>query len=203
MQQRKPQTRSLETRRKLREATLDTIIDVGLPRASTLKINLRAGVSNGAQQHHFPTRSELIVSSLEDLTEEYTDQLHGHLSDIAESGSLTSVLRLIASAAAEHERYRLCWVEAMVAARTSPELAEAMRPLDIAKTERFRDAAERISTCDASLAADIAELTAYLVRGMALQRSLHAGGDFDRLLDLWYMMVESVTTGGAKQRLPQ
>ena len=193
MQQRKPQARSVETRRRLREATLDTIVDVGLPRASTPRINERAGVSNGAQQHHYPTRSELIVSSLEELTNEFTDQLDRHLDEIAQSGTLTTVLRLIASTADEHERYRLCWIEAMVAARTSPELADALRPLDRAKTERFRDVAARIATCDADMAADIAELTTYLVRGMGLQRNLHSASDFERLLDLWCTMVETTT----------
>jgi hypothetical protein len=50
MSDRKPQARSLDTRRRLREATLDTIVEVGLPRASTPKINERAGVSSGAQR---------------------------------------------------------------------------------------------------------------------------------------------------------
>ncbi len=203
MSERKPQARSLDTRRRLREATLDTIVEVGLPRASTPKINERAGVSNGAQQHHYPTRSELIVSSLEDLTNEYTDQLNRHLDEVAPTDALTTVLRLIASTATKHERYRLCWIEAMVAARTSPELAEAMRPLDNAKTERFRDVAARVATCDAALAADIAELTTYLVRGMGLQRSLHPDSDFDRFIDLWCAMVEVATADETKLNLSQ
>lgn len=198
MSDRKPQARSVDTRRRLREATLDTIVDVGLPRASTPKINERAGVSNGAQQHHFPTRSDLIVSSLEELTNEYTGQLDRHLDSVAPSEGLTTVLRLIASNATEHERYRLCWIEAMVAARTSPDLGDAMRPLDNAKTERFRAVAARVATCDAGLAADIAELTAYLVRGMGLQRSLHPDADFERFIDLWCAMIETATADETK-----
>jgi len=106
-------------------------------------------------------------------------------------------VRLIASTADEHERYRLCWIEAMVAARTSPDLSEAMRPLDRAKTERFRAVAARVATCDADIAADIAELTTYLVRGMGLQRSLHPADNFERLLDLWCGMVETAIAGAA------
>lgn len=190
---RKPQARSLETRRRLREATLDTIVDVGLPRASTPKINERAGVSNGAQQHHYPTRSELIISSLEELTNEFIGQLDAHIDDVASTGSLETVLRLIASTAEEHERYRLCWIEAMVAARTSPELGEALRSLDHAKTERLRAAAARVVESDQDRIADIAELTIYLVRGMGLQRNLHPGADFARLFDVWCSMVEAAT----------
>lgn len=199
MPQRKPQARSLETRRRLRDATLDMIVEVGLPRASTPKINERAGVSNGAQQHHYPTRAELIVASLEDLTNEYTSQLDRHFDEVADTGTLADVLRLIASTAEQHERYRLCWIEAMVAARTSAELADALRSVDRTKTRRFRDLAARVERRDAELAADIAELTTYLVRGMGLQRSLHPGDDFSRLLDLWLSIVTAAVENGARR----
>lgn len=192
MEQRKPQARSVETRRRLREATLDTIVEEGLPRASTQKINQRAGVSNGAQQHHYPTRAELIVSSLEELTNEFIGQLEAHIDGIERNDTLVTLLRIIASTANEHERYRLCWIEAMVAARTSPEIAEAMRSLDHAKTERLRQVAARIAGCDPELAANIAELTVYLVRGMGLQRSVHPEADYSQLLNLWFDMVDSV-----------
>lgn len=197
MEQRKPQARSLETRRRLRAATLDMIVEEGLPRASTQKINQRAGVSNGAQQHHYPTRAELIVSSLEELTNEFIDQLEVHIGGIEGDDTLGTVLRLIASTADEHERYRLCWIEAMVAARTSPEIADAMRSLDHAKTERFRQVAARIAGCDPDLAANIAELTIYLVRGVGLQRSLHPDADYGQLIDLWFDMVDSVIAGSS------
>ena len=193
MHQRRTQARSLETRKRLRDATLDTIVDVGLPLVSTPKINARAGVSNGAQQHHYPTRAELIVAALEELTSEYTGQLDRYIDAIGDNATLMTVLRLIASAADDHERYRLCWIEAMVAARTSPEIAEAMRPLDRVKTDRFRQIAARIATNDPERAADIAELTTYLVRGMGLQKSLHPDIDLEPLLDRWCAMVEATT----------
>ena len=194
MQERKPQARSLETRRRLMDATLDTIVEVGLPRASTPKINERAGVSNGAQQHHYPTRSELIVSALDESTTNYTSQIENLIEQVPQGSlSLTEFLRIIASTADVHQRYRLCWLEAIVAARTDPELGDAMRPLDQAKTDLFRDIAARLSPDDAELAADLAELTTYLVRGMAVQRGVHDATDFDRLFDLWCKTVETVT----------
>ena len=188
---RKPQARSLETRRRLRDATLDTIVEVGLPRASTPKINRRAGVSNGAQQHHFPTRSELVAAALEELTARFTSQIEQLVARDDARLSLVDFFRLIASTAPAHERYRLCWVEAMVAARTDPDLAEVMRPLDQAKTDRWRDIAARLASADPDLAADLAELNTYLVRGFVVQRGVHDGADFERLFDLWCDMVEA------------
>jgi AcrR family transcriptional regulator len=195
MHKRKTQARSLDTRRRLLDATLDTIVEVGLPRASTPKINRRAGVSNGAQQHHYPARSDLLVAALEDATDRFTDRLDRHIGELAVGGDvLIQLLQLIASTAPEYERYRLCWVEAMVAARTDAELADAMRPLDRAKTDRFRSIAARLTAADENVVADLVELTVYLVRGMAVQRGVHSGdsaADLDRLFDLWCTMVEA------------
>lgn len=196
MQKRKPQARSLQTRQRLRDAAIDTIVEVGLPKASTPRINEKAGVSNGAQQHYYPTRSDLIISSLEELTNEYTGQLEGHLEHISPGGAITDVLRLIASSARQHHRYRLCWNEAMIAARTSPELAEALRPLGLAKNERLKNAAITVAEGNEEQVADIAELTIYLVRGMALQQSLHPDADYERLLNVWCGMAESVLARG-------
>lgn len=192
MSDRRPQARSLETRRRLLDATIETIDDVGLPRASTPRINQRAGVSNGAQQHHYPTRSQLITAALEELTTTFTQQIEKLASKSTTAPlTLTDFFRLIASTADAHERYRRCWVEAMVAARTDDELAEVLRPLDRAKTERWRDLAGRLHRADPDLAADLAELNTYLVRGMAVQGGVHSDGDLGRLFDLWCTMVDA------------
>ena len=200
MSQRRPQARSLETRRRLHNATIETIDEVGLPRASTPKINQRAGVSNGAQQHHYPTRSELIAAALEELTSTFTAQIDRLVVErTGDELSVTDFMRLIASTADAHERYRRCWVEAMVAARTDDELAEVMRPLDRSKTDRWRDIAARLHAADPDLAADLAELNTYLVRGMVVQSGVHADLDLERLLDLWCSMVEMMLNRRAAQ----
>ena len=133
---------------------------------------------------------DLITAALNDLTETFTEGVDG-LIERDDDMSFTDFLRLIASSAEAHERYRVCWVEAMVAARTDPDLADIMRPLDQAKTDRWREMATRIETAEPGLAADLAELNTYLVRGIVVQRGVHDMADLERLFDLWCTMVEA------------
>jgi len=55
------------TRQKLLEAALDSLAAVGYSGTSVAVVAARAGVSRGAAQHHFPTRTEAIVGLLADV----------------------------------------------------------------------------------------------------------------------------------------
>lgn len=57
--------RSEETRTKLLEAAVDCIGDLGYASTTTTTIALRAGVSRGALQHQFRSRSDLLVALIE------------------------------------------------------------------------------------------------------------------------------------------
>ena len=56
--------RRATTRLRLLDAAIDTIADVGYLNASTTEIARRAGVSRGAQLHHFPTKADLVGAAL-------------------------------------------------------------------------------------------------------------------------------------------
>src|ERR1700735_5744766 len=57
--------RSAETRRRLLDATVACLFERGYAGTTTTEIATRAGVSRGAQVHHFPRKDELVVSALE------------------------------------------------------------------------------------------------------------------------------------------
>ncbi len=57
--------RRAETQTALLEATVASLAEVGYARTSTNEVARRAGVSRGAQTHHYPTKSELVVAALE------------------------------------------------------------------------------------------------------------------------------------------
>ena len=57
--------RSAETRRRLLDATVACLFERGYAGTTTTEIAARAGVSRGAQLHHFPKKDELVVSALE------------------------------------------------------------------------------------------------------------------------------------------
>jgi AcrR family transcriptional regulator len=55
------------TRRALLDATLECLVDLGYSRTTTTEIARRAGVSRGAQVHHFPTKAALVEASVDHL----------------------------------------------------------------------------------------------------------------------------------------
>jgi len=59
--------RSAETRGALLDAAIDCILDLGWARTTTTEIAARAGVSRGAQLHHFPSKAELVTEAVEHL----------------------------------------------------------------------------------------------------------------------------------------
>ena len=56
-------------RGRLLEATVDLLVERGFAGTSTTLVSERAGVSRGAQLHHFPTKNALVVAAVEHLTE--------------------------------------------------------------------------------------------------------------------------------------
>ncbi|MEV6223881.1 TetR/AcrR family transcriptional regulator [Nocardia fluminea] len=57
--------RRAATRQALLEATIDTLVEVGWSALSTRAVALRAGVTLGAQQYHFPTKAALVEAAID------------------------------------------------------------------------------------------------------------------------------------------
>src|SRR3984885_8402275 len=63
------QQRREETRRALLDAAVQSVIEVGFARTTTLEVQRRANVSRGALLHHFPSKAELLVAAVDHLAE--------------------------------------------------------------------------------------------------------------------------------------
>lgn len=61
--------RRATTRAALLEACVDCLLEYGYTRLTTAAVVRRAGVSRGAQAHHFSTKAELVVAALRHLTD--------------------------------------------------------------------------------------------------------------------------------------
>lgn len=55
------------TRRKLLDATIETLVELGYARLTTIEVARRAGVSQGALFTHFATKGELLGAAVEHL----------------------------------------------------------------------------------------------------------------------------------------
>src|SRR5947208_12675209 len=79
MASRKPrqtnEERSAQTRAKVLDATVDCLIELGYAGTTTTLIAERAGVSRGAQLHHFPTKAELVAAAVAHLSHRIGEEL--------------------------------------------------------------------------------------------------------------------------------
>ena len=67
--------RTRAMRQRLLEATVDCLVEHGWSGTSTTLVSQRAGVSRGAQLHHFPTKNDLVLAAVEHLSELRGDEL--------------------------------------------------------------------------------------------------------------------------------
>lgn len=178
--------RSAQTRTALLDATVDCLIELGYARTSVHEICARAGVSKGAQQHHFTTKADLMAAAVEHLTHRIGEEI------VDAAGSLPPGPQRI------ERGVELLWqgfsgtlsaavMELWVAARTDAELKAAIRPVDRALGKSTlalftsltgESPSERTET--------LFWLTVNLIRGLALDAEI--GGDPVRrkqLLEEW------------------
>jgi AcrR family transcriptional regulator len=74
--------RRAETRAKLLDATIHSVLEVGYAATTTRRVAELAGVSQGAQTHHFPRRVDLVGAAVERLAEQRLAELRSLAADL-------------------------------------------------------------------------------------------------------------------------
>src|SRR4051794_15312740 len=69
------QDRSRLTRRRLLDAAVSSLAEIGWTATTVAVVAGRAGVSRGAAQHHFPTRESLFEAVIDHITEQRLAEL--------------------------------------------------------------------------------------------------------------------------------
>lgn len=67
--------RTAETRRRILDAVVESIAEVGFQRTTATEIARRAGVTWGAVQHHFGAKGGILEAVLEDTFERFQERL--------------------------------------------------------------------------------------------------------------------------------
>lgn len=120
--------RSASTRGRLLDATLACLCDLGYARTTTPEIARRAGLSRGAQLHHFPTKAELVTNAVEHLFERRHQEFREALARVPAGAdryaAAIDILWSMVSGPTFH-----AWLELAVAARSDPELGPAVHTL--------------------------------------------------------------------------
>ena len=120
------QERSRATQQRLLEATVDCLVEHGYAGATTTVIAERAGVSRGAQLHHYPTRAALVLAAVTHLADRRAQELRTEAQGL--NGDREQVIDMLA--AVFTGPLFVAALEVWVAARTDPELRDALVPLE-------------------------------------------------------------------------
>nr|WP_130346996.1 TetR/AcrR family transcriptional regulator [Herbihabitans rhizosphaerae] len=183
--------RSDATRELLLDATVDCLVELGYAGTSINEICRRAGVSRGAQQHHFASKAELMAQAVEHLVVKLTEQ-SGEVRGSAATKVNKTVDELWEKLSGTLFTAAL---ELWVAARTDDELRAAMEPMDrmlgrstLAGYREITDGVMKPGSVDT-----VYWMTINLIRGLALDAMI--GGDPRRhatLLNEWKRIVKTI-----------
>jgi AcrR family transcriptional regulator len=204
------QQRRDETRRALLDAAVESLIQVGFARTTTLEVQRRAEVSRGALLHHFPSKAELLVAAVDHLAEMRARELKALSAQLPPGKSRERTDAVI----------ELLWqcfsgtffqvaMELRTAARTDPELRPVLATAELALRERI------IAQARTLFGKDVAEhpgleraldLTLQLMIGAAMSAVLHTNNAesaghakrLDSLIDDWKDLFPTVLAHAAK-----
>ena len=188
--------RTRAMRLRLMEATVELLVEKGFSGTTTTLVSERAGVSRGAQLHHFPTKNDLVVAAVAHLTE-----IRGSDREAAAAGLPTGKGRTEAVVQMLGEHFGspvfTAALELWVAARTDPVLLEAVAPLERrVGRETHRLTVELLGADESAPGVrELIQATLDLVRGLGLANTL--GDDARRrcrILTVWAGTLDEVLT---------
>jgi len=121
--------RSRSTRHRLLEATVDCLVDRGWSGTTTTVVAERAGLSRGAQLHHYPTKSALVIAAVQHLADRRAAELRAEAAAVpAGRDRVEATVDLLASLFTGP--LFVAALEVWVAARTDKALRAALVPVE-------------------------------------------------------------------------
>jgi AcrR family transcriptional regulator len=172
---RSQQDRSLATQRRLLDATVGCLIDVGWSGTTTTLVAERAGVSRGAQLHHYPTKHQLVLAAVAHLIRRRAEELAAEAASLPALPVPERVDRVVDLLATSFTGPLFAAaLELWVAARTDPTLREALVPVEAQFGRDLHRLAVRLLGADESRPGvrQAVQATLDLVRGLGVANLL-------------------------------
>lgn len=185
--------RTRAMRQRLLEATVDLLVERGWSGTTTTLVSQRAGVSRGAQLHHFPTKDDLVLAAVEHLSEVRGRELAEAATKLPSGRRRT---RAVLEMLAEHFTSPVftAALELWVAARTDPNLMAAVAPLEqrIGR-EIHRRTVELLGVDEKQPGVrELVQATLDLVRGLGLANTISDDtARRKRILDQWARTLDA------------
>lgn len=191
-------------RHRLLDATIGCLVEHGWSGTSTTLVSQRAGVSRGAQLHHYRTKNDLVLAAVEHLSATREAELRTSVAALPDGPARTrSVLEMLA----DHFTGPLfvAATELWVAARTDALLREAVTALE-ARVGRgaHRHTVEALGVDESVAGArELVQATLDLVRGLGLADTLTDDATRrGRVLDRWADVLDRELTRTAQEASP-
>ena len=185
--------RTRAMRARLLEATVELLVEKGYAGTSTTLVSERAGVSRGAQLHHFPTKQDLVVAAVRHVTEVRGAELAAAAEGLpTDPGRRT---RAVLQVLGDHFTSPVftAALELWVAARTDAGLRAEVAPLERRVGRETHAYALELLAIDESRGDNrrLVQATLDLMRGLGLAASL--SDDAKRraaVLDSWAVVLD-------------
>jgi AcrR family transcriptional regulator len=166
--------RRATTRAALLDATVACLAERGYAGSTTTEIVRRAGVSRGAQVHHFPTKEGLVIAAIDHLLElrleEYAKAFAALPDDQRDTGTALELLWTMFTGPTF-----TAWLELVVASRTDPPLKAELRTVTARFDERVGELFAELypeQVPDPAAAAPIMQFVFAVLEGLAVQHLL-------------------------------
>lgn len=127
--------RRAATRALLLDATIDCLIDYGYNGVTTTRVVDRAGVSRGAQVHHFPTKAILVSEAMVHLADRRSADLERQADKLPRGKNRPAAALDLLWASHRGPLFEAA-MELWVAARTDDELRERLVPVELQLARR-------------------------------------------------------------------
>ena len=185
--------RTRAMRARLLEACVECLVESGWSGTSTTLVSQRAGVSRGAQLHHFPTKADLVLAAVEHLSDVRGAELAAAAANLPSGPTRT---RAVLAMLDEHFTGPVftAALELWVAARTDPQLHAAVAPLEQRIGREIHRRTVELLGVDESLPGvrELVQATLDLVRGLGLAQTLTDDtARRRRILDHWASVLDT------------
>lgn len=177
--------RTAQTRAKLLDATIESLLAVGYAATTTRRVADLAGVSQGAQTHHFPYRVDLVTAAVERMAEQRVAGIERRLPELP-ADPRERVAALLDLLWEDYESDLVTvFVKVWVAAADDRELHDRLVPIERDLSRRIARLADRLLE-DVEVGDDMdARMSTVLatMRGLALSDRFEPRSQRPR--DLW------------------
>ncbi|EID52465.1 TetR/AcrR family transcriptional regulator [Saccharomonospora xinjiangensis] len=194
------QERSRTTRRRLVGAAVDCLAELGWAGTTVGVVAERAGVSRGAAQHHFPTREDLVVATVEFLAGEQIAELRERAETLPRGKSRAEPVARMLLNLYTGPKFRAA-LHLWVAASGDDALRRALTPLEAKVGREAHRVALDLLDADESRPGvrETVQATLDLARGLGLADLLSDDSKRrERLVRQWAKTLEPIVGEGGR-----